>query len=173
MPIFKRKTKTLAPEVQAYHDMIFKNYHNAKADKFISNEAFINQVLIIANLNKKDELWKKYYHQGYEQFINKNEIRFKNFVLTYERDLRFDLNNLVPTIKNVTNPKVITFNFANSDLEAEAALLECFNKVLVSFLEQGYNVEIFPDVILTFDKNLDKLTVLFSENFVTDAHQEN
>ncbi|VEU70201.1 MSC_0623 family F1-like ATPase-associated protein [Mycoplasmopsis glycophila] len=169
MAIIKKKTKSMSNEQKIYQEKIFKNYHESKQSHFIPNESFINQVLLVANLSKKSSIWKTFYEKGYENFLANNEIQFQKFILGFERDLRFSLNNLVPNISQTPNSKILTFNFSKVENELEQDFLNKFNNILFDLLENGYHVEIFPNVILLFDKNLDKLTVLFSEEFLKDA----
>ncbi|WP_426461454.1 MSC_0623 family F1-like ATPase-associated protein [Mycoplasma hafezii] len=171
----KTKKQDTPNQLNEYQQMVFANYENARtAQNFLEHQAFINQFLLVNNLRQKDTNWVTLKNKAEEYLAQRNELIFDDFVLTFTRDPRFSLEELVPDLVKEPNAKLLSLSFNNSNNEAEAKLLNAFNNLLFKLLkEEQKAVELFDGIIISFDSVSNKYTILFSQELIQNAHSEN
>ncbi|WP_051789153.1 MSC_0623 family F1-like ATPase-associated protein [Mycoplasma buteonis] len=161
------KTNGNNPKELEYQNQIFQNYELAKQNSnFLSHQAFLNQFMLANNYSMANENWNNLYNEALKTLQSKNELIFDNFVLTFTRDLRFSLTDLVPDLADHTNAKIQSFAFNNASDNQQAKILRNFNSLLNELLNKGIVLELFPHYILSFDKVANKYTILFSKEVI-------
>ncbi|RIV16313.1 MSC_0623 family F1-like ATPase-associated protein [Mycoplasmopsis gallopavonis] len=167
MFFFKSKPKNaLTDAQQKYQNTIYRNFNEYKnSPELISYESFINQWLLESNYTKNDPIVVELLEQIKDYLASKNELRFQSFVISFDRNLSFSLENLVPCIKAEVNSNLKTLNLSLSDNPNKNYLLKNLNHLLNSLLLKKLAVEIYPNLIVTYNQEINKYSLFFGKEF--------
>ncbi|WP_406617512.1 MSC_0623 family F1-like ATPase-associated protein [Mycoplasmopsis adleri] len=167
----KKKTNLPDAKLIKYQETIYKNFNDALASKnFLPYKTFMNQFLIENNVNIHNGIFAELIKKRDEYLKTCNEIKFRDFVLTFERDPRFSLEELVPAIVSNTNSRLKTLNMVDNESEhINQALINLNNLLDELLIKKGLNVEIVPNIIICFDKE-NKLYKIFFNKEALNAH---
>ncbi|WP_406614343.1 MSC_0623 family F1-like ATPase-associated protein [Mycoplasma corogypsi] len=176
----KRKTEEQAPKhvytdaQKKYMAEVFASYENAaKAEKVITYEALINQLKIENNTSDEYPTIALIEETLSNLHTTKYDVLFDNFVLTFTRDVRFSLVDLVPKIAFEHNSGVKTVNLSAKQQTSENRILSSFNHILKTLLEQNFYVYINKYIIVNFDPSSQLMQVYFAPEVSTNAFEEN
>ncbi|TPR54064.1 MSC_0623 family F1-like ATPase-associated protein [Metamycoplasma neophronis] len=146
----QNKNNQITNEENAYDKLVYGNYEKAKSsDKFINKQSLENQFLLVENISFESEGYQKLLTLFNNALSEGNEIEFDFGILSFDRDARFSLDKLVPTIHQKPNDHLVTYSLINSD----NTVLKQYNDFVVKLLNLQYYVEIFKGLIIWKDEN--------------------
>ncbi|WP_208664603.1 MSC_0623 family F1-like ATPase-associated protein, partial [Mycoplasma nasistruthionis] len=143
----KEKEKT-------YQSDLFNDYFdNKKEEDFIPYSVLENQFLLDNNISKKSSTLNQIINERDSYFRNYNQVKFSNFTVGWTRDQEFSLTRLIPAVYSTANQphNVLTFDFSYSDNPELQELLTKYNQKINQYLEDGYLVEVLPNVVVLYD----------------------
>ncbi|TNK82967.1 hypothetical protein C4M96_01710 [Mycoplasmopsis pullorum] len=165
--LFNKKTKKYSKEEIEYQNLVFSTYEKARESKnFLDYSTFTNEVLLELNLSSKNPIWVEITEKSQEQIDTRNEIVFKNFIISFVRDTRFSLHSLVPTLSHEPNVNLKSLNLSIAKDPETNQILQELNKVIEKLLNKGFLVEIVPEIIVEYDVLIDKYSIYFGKKFI-------
>ena len=100
--------------------------------------------------------------------VNKKyDLVYKDFVITYNLNPKFGLNNLVPMLNTYESSNNEAINLKSSSNRMMNKFLTNLNAEINNLLLTKYYVEVIPETILYTSDNTNELKLLFSENVAT------
>ncbi|VEU76146.1 MSC_0623 family F1-like ATPase-associated protein [Mycoplasmopsis columboralis] len=167
-----RKQKINSLEVE-YQNMIYADYHALKKSSFfVDFEKLINTFEVQENLSKTSNKWKNILAKINSFKKERKNVIFTKFTIRWNRNEKFSLTQLVPTI-SLIDSNSLDINLKNSSDEQENYILVKFNEFIIDLIDKGYILEIFQDTILLLDKSSRNYKILFSEELLKNESPEN
>lgn len=103
------------------------------------------------------------YKEGFEK---KFDLVLDDFVITFNVNLKYSNDILVPMLAEKENSNTEAINLKTSKNEKLNQLLKVFNKYVQQLLQEQNYVEIFPKIILFISKSTNLLKVVFDKEYV-------
>ncbi|MEX1816470.1 DUF2714 domain-containing protein [Metamycoplasma hominis] len=156
----------------SYFD-VFKEYkeHESSQD-LITFDEMISTVLFNNNLGFNSPIYLGFISKIDLAFKNKYDILLKDFNITFNLNLKFSQEVLVPiiTTKNYSANNAIDLT-TSSDIKYQE-FLNSYNAEIKKLLALKKSIKIFPHVILFHSELKNDLVLLFSEKVVAVVTKE-
>ncbi|CBH40541.1 DUF2714 domain-containing protein [Mycoplasmopsis agalactiae] len=141
---------------------IYNQYEEAKASSaFVDYNKLMAQVLLECNLGFSSDEYVKFGKMFDEAFAKKYDIVLEKFVISFNVNLKFSADALVPVLKANEDSNTEAFNFKSANDEKFNKLLNFYNKLVNDLILADKYVELFPNIIVFRSKNTKSLKVLF------------
>ncbi|QSF13619.1 DUF2714 domain-containing protein [Mycoplasma sp. Mirounga ES2805-ORL] len=148
---------------------VYKHYKEIKEDPFfISFDKLTASVLIKSQLGFDSKVFNDFEKQIQKAINNKYEILFRNFVISFNVNLKFSADILVPIVTSKLSSNSETINFKSSNEISKDNFLSIYNEIIYQLLKQGNYLEVLPNLIVHLSKSTNSLKVSFSEQWVMD-----
>lgn len=154
--LFKETTKKI--------DLLNASFDEIKKqDKFISFDKLISTVLLKSTTSFKNKEINKLLDLLKTAFLNKQEIIFDKFIISFKLDKELNNFYLVPYItdKPATNFEAINLK-TNSSLIKENITLY-LNDEINNLLANNFYIEIFENIIVKSDNQNNLLNIFYNE----------
>ena len=158
----------LSPEQQAIVDF-YDDYKTiiTNQERFISFDKLIASVLLKDMLGFDSEAYIQFNDMLMMAVNKKYDLVYKDFVITYNLNPKFGLNNLVPMLNTYESSNNEAINLKSSSNRMMNKFLTNLNAEINNLLLTKYYVEVIPETILYTSDNTNELMLLFSENVAT------
>ncbi|QGZ97918.1 DUF2714 domain-containing protein [Mycoplasma sp. NEAQ87857] len=160
------------PEQERYQNLVFNEYDAViKSNNFIPYAMLLNQFLLDNNISNQSDIYHEVFAKVNQNLKEKKEFIYQDFVITFTRDLRFSLNELVPDVQKTANVRVGNLNLTTSNNTLTNNQLLKFNQLLNRLLiENQFSVEILPNIVLRYDFALKEYKVFFGKELINHAN---
>ncbi|MCU4117254.1 DUF2714 domain-containing protein [Mycoplasma zalophi] len=146
---------------------LFKDYKEIiKNEEFISFEQLSAEILIKMGLGFESNIYKEFVEKYKIALENKWDMLFKNFIISFNINLKFSSDVLSPLLINEEQSAHRTINFMSAEDNTLNNFLTLFNDELTKLIEKNFIVEIFPELAIFKSKETSNLKLLFSEKVV-------
>lgn len=131
-------------KAQEYKNKILQEFNNVKnTNNFIDYEQFWNSFSLKFNYSE-EELKNHLFTLLKKFFVSKKNLVLDQFVLTFSRDPRFNLNAFVPKIDFKANSNVADIDLTSNNDAIKANL----NTFLNNLLDNNFKIEFLRDCII-------------------------
>lgn len=158
--------------INNYFD-VYQVYEQAKmSTNFISYDKFMSSLLFNNNLGFESDIYKRFFNEFSSAFLEKKDVIFSKFIITFNVNLKFSSNALVPMIvyNETSNNESIVFSKSND--EQYNNFLTSLNKEIEQNLLQWKCLEIFPNVILFISPQTNTLIIVFDKSICAYIPEE-
>ncbi|AGJ90820.1 DUF2714 domain-containing protein [Mycoplasma putrefaciens] len=133
---------------------------------YISYKKLIASVLLKANLGFSSEQYHQFEKMTEQALKNKYDLLLNDFVISFNVDLKYGFNILVPVLisQESTNNEAISF-VSHTDLKLNN-FLKIFNLFITKLVDQNKIVEIFPSILIYRSKNTQSLKIAFDDKYL-------
>ncbi|MBU4690940.1 DUF2714 domain-containing protein [Mycoplasma zalophi] len=146
---------------------LFRDYKEIiKSQEFISFEQLSAEILIKMGLGFESNTYKEFVQKYKTALENKWDMLFKNFIISFNINLKFSSDVLSPLLINEEQSAHRTINFMSAEDDTLNNFLTLFNDELTKLIEKNFIVEIFPELAIFKSKETSNLKLLFSEKVV-------
>ncbi|WP_434325458.1 DUF2714 domain-containing protein [Mesomycoplasma hyorhinis] len=148
---------------------LYKNYKlKRQTTHFVSYDQLYSYVLLKTHQGFHSELYKKYEQNYKNALVNKRNLEFSNFVISFNLDLKYSQKLLVPIVITKGTSNDLAINFVSSSNLQEQTFFNVLNQEIVKLLNAYKTIEIFPGLLL-FKGNdaIGSLKTLFSKDFIS------
>ncbi|MBN0970627.1 DUF2714 domain-containing protein [Mycoplasma phocoeninasale] len=138
-----------------------------QSEKFISFDKFYATILLRVNENFESKLFEKFKNDFQLALLNKYELVFQKFVISFNISLKFSTEALIPIITDKESSATWAVNFTVAEDPVYQEFLNLLNEQLFSLIKQGFYVELFPNLVIFLANNTESLKLFFSKKWVT------
>ncbi|WFQ90059.1 DUF2714 domain-containing protein [Mycoplasma feriruminatoris] len=160
-----KKKEIKKPELGSFE--VFDLYKEiVNNNSYIDYQKLLASVLLECKLgfSSKEYLeFEKMYKEGFEK---KFDLVLDDFVITFNVNLKYSNDILVPMLAEKENSNTEAINLKTSKNEKLNQLLKVFNKYVQQLLQEQNYVEIFPKIILFISKSTNLLKVVFDKEYL-------
>ncbi|AJK51401.1 DUF2714 domain-containing protein [Mycoplasma capricolum subsp. capripneumoniae] len=160
-----KKKEVKKPELGSFK--VFDLYKEIiNSNSYIDYQKLLASVLLECKLgfNSKEYLeFVKMYQEGFEK---KFDLVLADFVITFNVNLKYSNDILVPMLADRESSNTQAINLKTNTNEKLDHFLKVFNKYVKELLKEQNYVEIFPKIILFVSKNTNLLKVIFDQDYV-------
>ncbi|QJR44182.1 DUF2714 domain-containing protein [Mycoplasma miroungirhinis] len=162
---FKLKKQQIKEEINTFD--LYKDYTNIiESDNFITFEQLSATILLKMGLGFNSPIYVEFVEKFKKALTNKWDLLFKNFVITFNINLKFSNDVLIPMITTTEQSSNTTLNFYQDKNEEFNKFLILFNNELTNLLDKNFSVEIFYELAIFKSKETNNLKLLFSKENV-------
>lgn len=154
-------------------EKMHKDYYEIiKKDNFISIQALIATTLLDCNLDFNHEVKKNFLNKIEESYKNKLEMVYEDFVISWNKNLRFSATKNIPVIRKEESSNIESKNFKNDEDPIFNQFLIRLNNLIVLYLnEEKRYVEVANGIIVFLSRETENLKIAFNEE-VEDLNLE-
>ncbi|WP_051622782.1 MSC_0623 family F1-like ATPase-associated protein [Mycoplasmopsis primatum] len=153
---------------------VFQEFEDAKNNTdLISYDKLISYVLFKNNLGFNSSSYKKFYSEMQNALLNKTDILYRNFILTFNVNPKFSINTLVPMLSEKLSSNNNAINLSTSKDLTYNAFLESLNNEISQNLSLYRYVEIFHNLIIYKSQTTGQLIILFDKSIAAELPIEN
>ncbi|MBU4689452.1 MSC_0623 family F1-like ATPase-associated protein [Mycoplasma zalophidermidis] len=160
--LLKKKIKSMKLQNELSLINLYDSYNSLIKDpEFISFEQLNASVLLSKGMGFESPSFTKFNNKLKEAIAKKHDIIFRNFIISFNIDLKFSQNILVPIIKNEISSSVICTNLSSSNDPNLDDYLCSLNDKIDSLLKTKSYIEIMPGTVLFNSTESNTLKLLF------------
>lgn len=145
---------------------VFSEFESAKSNSnFISYDKFMSSILLKNNIGFSSTIYEKFDGDFKKALENKYNILFENFIITFNVNLKYSSDILVPMITNLEPSNNETINFKDLNFSsAYTNFIKVLNSDIRKILSLDKYLEIYPNIIIFVSPNTHALKILFNKN---------
>ncbi|TPI02279.1 MSC_0623 family F1-like ATPase-associated protein [Mycoplasma struthionis] len=140
-----------------------------KANNLISYKALMNQLNFLYPTRDYEELIENIFEQAKKAWKEDKDIIFRSFVLSKERNERYSLLFLVPTLKKESQANVPAFSLVNSSDPVVQKILDSINEIIEKHITSS-PIEIFSNLIIYRLPESKLIKVTFGKEYLTNEY---
>ena len=128
---------------------VFSEFESAKSNSnFVSYDKFMSSILLKNNIGFSSAIYEKFDSDFKKALENKYNILFENFIITFNVNLKYSSDILVPMITNLEPSNNETINFKDLNFSsAYTNFIKVLNSDIRKILSLDKYLEIYPNII--------------------------
>ncbi|WFQ91702.1 hypothetical protein MFERI14815_00306 [Mycoplasma feriruminatoris] len=147
--------------------IVFDLYNQiVNANNYIDYQKLLATVLLENQIGFDSKTYLQFLDSYLLAFKNHYDIVLNDFVITFNVNLKISSDLLVPMLSETESSNSEAINLKTSSDQEYQKFLTTFNNYFISLINQGFCVEIFPNIIIFKSKNTDKLKIVFDKTKV-------
>lgn len=142
------KQLKLTNELQIFN--LNSQYEEVKSNpKFVSFNQLSASVLLALGLGFNSEAYKSFIELVNQAIVQKHNLVFNNFIISYAIDPKFSLQTISPVLvtQEPTTSESLNLRISNTSSQL-SSFLQRFNYELFKLIEMGSYVELIPSIVV-------------------------
>ncbi|QJB71539.1 MSC_0623 family F1-like ATPase-associated protein [Mycoplasma sp. 1654_15] len=149
---------------------LYKEYQLKREDNnFISFNQLYSSVLLKISAGFSSEVYKNFEKKYQNALKKKTNLDFANFAISFNLDLKYSQNLLVPILIHKGNSNNLVENFVTSTNLVEQRFYTFLNNQVNQYLLENKILELLPGLLIfrSSSSNTSTLRTLFSKDFIS------